>query len=327
MTMAAGSLHVGPDPPIFILGVTPRSGTNFLMDLLLLHPMCARGRAPVNEDFFLENADVLVEFVTRVTESWDRMWGEVTPDVLLAFERGLGEGLISFLGADPHRRLVTKTPSVRNLELFSTFFPTAKLLILMRDGRSVVQSCIDSFGWEFDRAARMWRAGARAIARFQSAATSPEDFRVVRYEDLIDDLRPNLTEILSFVGLDPGPYDLDRAERLPVRGSSFFHGPGRSDVHWDPVEKDAGFDPVERWHGWREDRQARFDWIAGPELDLFGYPRRDRSWDVRDVLRHRALDSRWRSRVAARRAMYRARGSLGPLTRPLREKLGLTRDP
>src|SRR5918995_892484 len=202
MTTAAGSLHGDPDSPIFILGVTPRSGTNFLMDLLLLHPMCARGRAPVNEDFFLENADALVEFVSRVTESWDRMWGDVTPDVLQEFQRGLGDGLISFLVVDPHRRLVTKTPSVRNLQLFSTFFPTAKLLVLMRDGRSVVQSCIDTFGWEFDRAARMWRDGARAIAGFQNAATSAGAFRVVRYEDLMRDLRPSLTEILSFVGLD-----------------------------------------------------------------------------------------------------------------------------
>jgi hypothetical protein len=48
--------------PIFIHGVLPRSGTNFLWHLLLLHPDCAPAVLPVYEDLFLEHSDHLVAF-------------------------------------------------------------------------------------------------------------------------------------------------------------------------------------------------------------------------------------------------------------------------
>ena len=40
--------------PIFILGITPRSGTNFLQDILCFHPDCGAG--PVREYFLLHYA-------------------------------------------------------------------------------------------------------------------------------------------------------------------------------------------------------------------------------------------------------------------------------
>ena len=59
---------------------------------------------------------------------------------------GLGDGLVSFLWVERDRRLVAKTASVRNVDRFFTFFLRAHLLILVRDGRSVVQSCMSTFG-------------------------------------------------------------------------------------------------------------------------------------------------------------------------------------
>jgi len=57
--------------PIFIHGILPRSGTNFIWDLLLLHPDCSRGREPVNEDLFLEHSEHLTAFATAVQRAWD----------------------------------------------------------------------------------------------------------------------------------------------------------------------------------------------------------------------------------------------------------------
>src|SRR5215208_2064957 len=53
----------GRGEPIFIHGILPRSGTNFLWDLLLLHPDLTRAREPVNEDLFLAHSAPLVRFV------------------------------------------------------------------------------------------------------------------------------------------------------------------------------------------------------------------------------------------------------------------------
>ena len=129
--------------PIFIHGILPRSGTNFLWDLLRLHPDCARAREPVHEDLFLEHSDRLVHFVHDVCAAWDPMWGSFAdfPEQLSAH---LGDGLLSFLRVDAHRRLVTKSPSVARLHQFFAFFPSARLLILVRDGRSVVHSATRS---------------------------------------------------------------------------------------------------------------------------------------------------------------------------------------
>ena len=126
--------------PIFIHGVLPRSGTNFLWDLLLLHPDCARAQEPVKEDLFLDRSDHLVRFVDAVRARWDPRWGTFAAELPDRLYRSIGDGLVSFLWTDRQRRLVTKSPSVVHLELFFAFFPCARLLILVRDGRSVVQS-------------------------------------------------------------------------------------------------------------------------------------------------------------------------------------------
>jgi hypothetical protein len=42
-------------------------------------------------------------------------------------------------------------------------------------------------------------------------------------------------------------------------------------VHWDPVEKPADFDPINRWSAWGRARHERFNWLAGEHLSSFGY--------------------------------------------------------
>ena len=80
--------------PIFIHGILPRSGTNFLWDLLLLHPDCSRAREPVNEDLFLDQSDHLAAYCRGCrAELWDPSWGTFGADVLDALFAGIGEGL------------------------------------------------------------------------------------------------------------------------------------------------------------------------------------------------------------------------------------------
>ena len=135
-----------PADPVFIHGILPRSGTNFLWDLLLLHPDCARAREPVNEDLFLDHSDPSGSVCRRRARSVGSEHGEhLRPRSSRQLVRSIGEGLVSFLWTDRQRRLVSKSPSVAHLERFFTFFPSARLLILVRDGRSVVQSAMDTF--------------------------------------------------------------------------------------------------------------------------------------------------------------------------------------
>jgi Sulfotransferase family len=313
--------------PIFILGIMPRSGTNYLWDLLRLHPACTPAREPIREDFFIEESDDLLAFTRHVADRWDPMWGEVDDEVMRRFHESLGDGLISFLWIDPDRRLLAKTPSVRHIDRFFTFFPRARLLVLVRDGRSVVQSCMSTFGWEFDRAARDWAAAADGIRRFvETPRPSTERHMLVRYEDLIEDLKRTLSTVLRFVELDEDDFDFGAAAELPVRGSSSYFGNGRDSVHWDPVPAGPDFDPRERWRSWTPDMHERFEWIAGNLSRYFGYTLpNDPVRGPGKIVRHRFLDARWRTKTTARSAAYRARVKVGTATRPLRERLGLVR--
>jgi protein-tyrosine sulfotransferase len=216
--------------PIFIHGILPRSGTNFIWDLLLLHADCSRGREPVNEDLFLEHSAHLTAFATAVQRAWDPAWGTFGVDISNRLYESIGDGLVSFLWTDRTRRLVTKSPTVWHLDRFFTFFPCARLLILVRDGRSVVQSAMDTFGWDFDRACRAWSEAARTIRHFQQTQTAHADrWRLIRYEDLVDDTEAQLRAVFAFLGLDAQRYDFGAACNLPVRGSSAF-GRARADI-------------------------------------------------------------------------------------------------
>ncbi len=313
--------------PIFILGIMPRSGTNYLMDLLRLHPQCAPARTPISEDFFLEPSDLLFAYTWQVRKRWDPMWGVFDEDLMRRFHESLGDGLVSFLWVERDRRLVAKTPSVRHIDRFFTFFPQARLLILVRDGRSVVQSCMSTFGWDFDRAARNWAAGADEIRRFcQTDRPSTDRYMLVRYEDLLDDVKGSFSGILRFLELDEDVFDFEAAATLPVRGSSSYFGPGRDSVHWEPVQRGPDFDPKDRWRSWSPEMHERFEWIAGAQLRSFGY--QDPVDPVRAVgkmMKHRLLDWRWQGATATRSAVYRTRVTLGTASRPLRERLGLVR--
>jgi protein-tyrosine sulfotransferase len=293
--------------PIFIHGILPRSGTNFLWDLLLLHPDCSRAREPVNEDQFLQHSGHLAAFVDAVRAAWDPNWGTFAADVADRLYAGIGEGLVSFLWTDRNRRLVSKSPSVRHLDRFFMFFPRARLLILVRDGRSVAQSAMDTFGWDFDRASRAWSEAAQTISRFQQAESGRADrWRLVRYEDLVDDPERQLRGIFEFLALDATRYDFEAARNLPVRGSSAF-GRGNGKVHWKVVAKDSSFAPKERWHSWSDAQLERFDWLAGDQLVDFGYEVARRRLAIFGSVKHTLLDWQWHTSKTARWIVYRTR--------------------
>jgi protein-tyrosine sulfotransferase len=319
---------IGGADAIFILGMMPRSGTNFLWDLLCLHPDCAPARPPVMEDFFLEESDHLLDYTKAVRRWWDPDWGVFDEALMSELHRSIGDGLIAFLRADRDRRLVTKTPSVTHLDRFFTFFPAARLVILVRDGRSVVQSAMATFGWPFDQATRTWAQAADQIRRFEVEERDHQDrYFIARYEDLLDDAQAALVPVLRFLALDEDSFDFDAAARLPVRGSSFYFGRDHESVHWEPVERAPDFAPKERWRSWTPKMHERFEWLAGEQLRHFGYrgvvPPVDRP---AAVIGHTIMDWGWHARSTVRRLAYGARVRLGTASRPLRQRLGLIRD-
>jgi hypothetical protein len=241
-----------------------------LVHLLRLHPDLGGPGLPIYEDFFLDRSDDLFRFAERARKKWDPGWGwpEDIDDHLL---RCLGDALVSFLECEPGKRLVVKNPSVRNLDRFFSLFPSAQLIILVRDGRSVVQSGMASFGWDFASSVREWAEAADEIEKFTRSSGEQSRFLMVRYEDLVTDLRPQLERILDFCRLDRSSFDFAKAARMPVYGSSEFFGPERTSLHWRAVARDETFAPLHRWRAWPTAMHEDFWDIAGPQMHRLGY--------------------------------------------------------
>jgi protein-tyrosine sulfotransferase len=286
----------GGDEPIFILGILPRCGTNYLSDLLCVHPDCAPP-APIWEDFLICHSDLLDDYVDTVADRWSPRWSvdEATRRDLAA---KIGGGLLSFLSERTGgKRLVAKTPRVDNLDRFFRYMPNAKLLILVRDGRSVLESGIKSFGWNRDAATHWLAEAARAILELQAAASGAtwgDRVHLVRYESLWTSTNETVGEILRFLDLDASRYDFGGADSLPIRGSSATVDSDAARVHWKPVEKPKDFDPLSRFRHWGRAQHERYDWVAGKYMEQFGYePVRftsaRRAWTGWNLL----LDIRW----------------------------------
>lgn len=284
--------------PIFVLGVTPRSGTNLLWDLLRLHPDCAPAREPIWEDALLVHADLLGAYADRTAAAWHDA-GAHRAELRAELLASVGAGLTSFLATDPGRRLLTKTPHVHGLHRFFDLFPDASLVLLVRDGRAVAQSAVDTFGGTIEGWARHWAEAVDAVLRFdREHRNAGLPYTLVRYEDFLDDREGRLRELLPALSLDATRYDFDEARRLPVRGSSVLRRDGRID--WEPAEPGPDFDPKARFASWGRRTHRRFHWIAGRQLDALGY------------------GSEHAARLGVGRAGQRLRDLLWAVARPLR---------
>ncbi|MDF5722456.1 MAG: sulfotransferase [Rhizonema sp. PD37] len=267
--------------PIFILGIMPRCGTNFLQNLICLHPDCVS--SALWEDFMLYPAPLLEAYAHAVYTEWlplsTKKLENIMDSPLDSLLHHLGEGLLSFLYTQQpqSQRLVTKTPWVRNLPSFFKLFPNAQLLILIRDGRSVIESGVTSFNWDYQSAMHQWAEAAQKIIQFQQHQHHSHQYMIVKYEDIYSKTVETMTKILEFLNLDKQSYDFAKSINAPVIGSSDIICRGRENepqeftIHWQPIEKTTEFNPLSRWHNWDDAKHALFNKISGKQMLQFGY--------------------------------------------------------
>lgn len=244
----------GPDL-IYIMGVSSRTGTTLMSDLLAAHPACAR--SPLGEDYLIHEADPLIDYIDRI-----RLNGIATPDGV-HLEQLFGGVLAQALRGDATRpRVVCKTPSTLNIDRFSQLLPNTPLLVMMRDGRDCVASMMRAFDYSFERACRQWSDGVMRLHDYRTH----NPVAVVRFESLVQNRQSSLEKIMKYVDLDALTYDFEAAEDAPVRGTA-FHGP----ITWRPMPAPEGFNPIGRWENWHSRERTMFDRLAGDAMKAAGY--------------------------------------------------------
>jgi hypothetical protein len=187
--------------PVFLVGF-PRSGTTLLDQILASHP----------EITTLEERDTLIDSATAL----------IRPDVTFESWATLGDGDIErfrqlyrqqvqagLLGAPMKRVFVDKLPlNAVFLPIIHRLFPTAKIVLAVRDPRDVVLSCFQQrFGMNaamfqllrLDTAARYYDA-VMGLVRV-SRATFPLVVHEVRYESVVADFDGTVKGLLDFLEL------------------------------------------------------------------------------------------------------------------------------
>jgi hypothetical protein len=159
-----------------------------------------------------------------------------------------------------------KTPGMeRFVPTLARWYPEARFIGLVRDGRDVVRSLLKTPWATPNRLvlASQWSRSVRLMRRY--AKVYPDRFYLFRYEELVHDPRTVLTELDAFAGLTFEERQLDHSVKprpSPTLKESYHDNLGR-EVR------------VRRAHAWKTEATAgeiaELNLIMGPELRHLGY--------------------------------------------------------
>ena len=256
-------------PAVMIHGVSSRSGTVYTGELLGLHPDLFAYPNDMWETPFLElTGDILnlnKKFLRAYRKNAEKL-GE--SDFLPLFGASFLAYLHHFTPAD--QRLLVKRPKIDYLPHFFKMFPCENLLLLIRDGRDVVDSAVRSWAkTTFPKVCARWNDGAKMMLAFWRAHRSQNGVYYTKYEDIFQNPVKFAKEACRCFNLDETRYPFDKINSIPVKGSSYNKKDGR--VSWEATDKAKDFKPIGRWEAWPAKEKDTFKSIAGQSLLEAGY--------------------------------------------------------
>jgi hypothetical protein len=270
----------------FILGVTRRSGTNFLNRLLRYHQHTAYPE-PIWEDYFLHHSDGLLKYLEDVSGDHSDHWVEdIKPLPRELLLEGFGDAICRYLrkqasitqdarmectGRSTEIQVVlSKTPSVGSIANFFALFPRERLVVITRDGRASVESMVASWDTPYEDSMRHWAARADELADFLEVHGQDPRLLLVRYEDLVSETNAQIRRLLAFLDLSEDSFHWEKAASLGILGSSEVVKKS-GELHWEEQAKTRDFDPLKRAAHWGAERHAQFNEIAGKAQRRLGY--------------------------------------------------------
>jgi hypothetical protein len=176
-----------PSPLLFILG-TQRAGTTLLTRILSAH-----------SDLFIQN-EISVENVFRDNIDLNSMLSAMDKQISLRHNQGIA----TLLSEQKKKFWGIKDPELTvHLEVLEKFSTTSKFIIIVRDGRGVVNSYMENkwgLGTNVYTGAKRWKIEVDKQMAF--ANKFPAQTLLIRFEDLVSDMENSLLKICSHLGLD-----------------------------------------------------------------------------------------------------------------------------
>jgi len=259
---------------IFLLGISQRSGTNFLMKLLEKHPNIIKSSHP-GEDFIIHNSNHLLKHVSETQNCWNTIWKGMDKDKYgKKYLDYISNALIDYLSPNTdikeHQYCITKTPSVENIDNFFKLFPQSKLIILVRNGKDIIESGVKGFGWNYTNAMKMIRRRGELIIDFiKENDKNNKNFIVVKYEDLVEDTEKSIKKIFNQFKIDDSLFNYDLND-IPVYGSS-FNKDEKDHVSWEPQKKNKEFTSLKRTKNWSYFMNLKYTFFCSNIDKYFNY--------------------------------------------------------
>ncbi len=279
----------------FIVGM-PRSGTTWAQGLVDSHPeVCCRGESHFVDMFFSGLQKAYHDYNNQVKLQGGAIahlrkygghvdeLGYNNTDLQLLLYYAVYLMLAKWVGSDRIKVVGEKTPdNILSMNLLSSLFPRAKFLHVIRDGRDCALSgwyfnlsgveenrtVVDTFDGYVERFLENWSAGVQ-FAR-KTGERIPDRYLEIRYEQLIENPRAEMTRILEYLDVDACAAVVDRC----VEANSFpALSQGRPRGEEDAASffrKGVAGDWRKRFSGALSESAWR---IAGDRLLALGYPK------------------------------------------------------
>ncbi len=180
----------------------------------------------------------LQDFAKLTSESWDRLhlygfpksyWLDKAAEFFDSFQT-------EYAKSRGKTRWADKTPRYAlSLGYINELFPTCQIVHVIRDGRDVVASHRDRWGyWSAVKAAEKWPRYIRT-ARGVGTRLPPDRYTEIRYEDVVLDTEPTLRRLLDYLGepwddavlsYDEAPHDVAGHYRQLAKNRQASEGSG-----------------------------------------------------------------------------------------------------
>lgn len=272
--------------PIFILG-TERSGTNLLRLILNSHPSIAIPHPPhIMKNFYKLapfysdlskdiNFKRLIQDVVKTVQLHPYPWGiKIDKDEI--FREAKDRNLISIYFAIYNQYLESahkkrwgckSTFMLYHVALIRRYYPCAKFIYMVRDGRDVAASAKKAI---FNRynvyfTARLWKKEQR-IGIYWLNKLSKNDIFLIKYENLLNKPEEEIKSLCCFLNepYQEGMLNFFNTEEAQKSGSL--------SAAWKNTSRPIIKDNCEKFkRELRKDEVSLFESIAAPELDYFSY--------------------------------------------------------
>lgn len=173
--------------PVFIMG-TQRSGTTLLTRMLSAH-----------SHIFVQNELPLIKVFVG-----DRSKNTIIEKISEIIKRKHGFSVDELVSDKGIKCWGLKDPQLTEyIEDLKAFLPGSKFIIIVRDGRGVANSYIENkwgLGTNAYTGALRWKKEVQQQKAFMKLA--PENFMLIRFEDLVTDMPNNLMKVCEFLNIE-----------------------------------------------------------------------------------------------------------------------------